>query len=149
MVGMGPQVNRREMLDAILISQAWHQGVDVLELRSVKRVSSMFVVMETQFNRERPEDDAFIVSYIDQSSRLHRVEKYSRDDLGDLFNLMNSTGLSGDQTADETEEQYIERLKRMDEWEARMARVREVFPTPEASTTEKPLGMPDESTNTR
>lgn len=128
MVSMGDEVDWTTLADAVMLHRLWHVGVDALELRSVKNVPTGQVVMETHFDRSKPDEDSFTVTYLDTRGQAYRSTSYSASELRSLADdyLVSDR----DKIPEETDEAYADRMARVSEMNARRARVQEVFPPP-------------------
>lgn len=129
MVSRGEEVDWTTLADVVMLHRLWHVGVDELEFRSVKYVPSGQVVMETHFNRSKPDEDVFTVSYVDARGQTYRSTSYSADEMRKLASIYFVN--DNDKVPEETDEAHAERMARVAEMNARRARVQEVFSTPE------------------
>jgi hypothetical protein len=110
--------------------------VDSLYLVSERQVGDVRVVMESQFDRATPDADEFLITFHDAAGRAFRQERYSSADLNaavQLYRMSAIVALDG-QGAELTPEQAMRQLQ----LEARMDRVREVFPEPLGKDEEDP-----------
>lgn len=124
-----PVVEHATLLDTMLMRQVWHRGVDRLYLRSEKQAGDVLVVMETRFERIRPDGDDFSVTLFDTSGRTLRAERFTRQEIEAAIELVGTPSVE-DVLPDETPEEYEARMARLAELQARMQRVHEVFPLP-------------------
>lgn len=127
-VAQGNNVEHTAMLDALLLTQAWHAGVDRLHLRSEKQVGDVRVVMETTFERDLPDDDAFSVTFYDARGRVLRQEHFSSGEMDEAIALFYHTPEG--EIENEAPEEHQARLVRLAERESRLQSVSEVFPMP-------------------
>ena len=131
-----PNILREEILDVMLVRQAWHVGVDTLEMRSMKRIGSHKIVMETTYDRSRPDDDAFTITFLDVYNRPVRTERYSAEELSkalDSLLILESLSAGADEAAVARHHEAVMERDR------RSARVHELFPIPEEE------GKPEDS----
>ncbi len=76
----------REMLaDAIMLYQLHQNGVDSLRMVSEKALDDGRVIMEIRYDRARPEEDVFLVTYLDFLGFAVRHERYSGDEIRGRF----------------------------------------------------------------
>src|SRR5688500_478557 len=61
--------DRQRWLDALVGTQAYQAGVDVLTFRSEKAFASGKVVMEVFFDRAKPGEDRFVVTVLDKAGK--------------------------------------------------------------------------------
>lgn len=120
-------VEHTAVLDALLLTQAWHAGVDRLYLRSEKQVGDVLVVMETTFERDLPDDDAFSVTFYDVNGEVLRQERFTSAEIDAAIALYQT---SEGEIENETPEEHEARLVRLAERNARLQRASEVFPAP-------------------
>lgn len=73
--------DRQTLLDVMVGTHAYQVGVDQLQFRSAKKWSGGTVVMEINFDREKPADDRFTITVNDLAGKPLRAERYSRDDV--------------------------------------------------------------------
>lgn len=78
------------LLDVLIMYRFYERGVDRLHLRSEKDVNGRQVVMEIEFDRQRPELDAFTFTYIDATGIELRRERYSRAEVYDRVAALTS-----------------------------------------------------------
>ena len=123
-------VERQALLDAILVHQVWHRGVDRLHLRSEKQVGNTLVIMESDYDRADPDGDVFTVSVIDAQRGLLRREEFSAADVDAAICLyMTPDGdIEGESAAERQD-----RLARLAEKQARLERALQVFQKPAES----------------
>ncbi len=120
-----PNISREELLDVLLFRQAWHVGVDTLEMRSVKFIGPYMIVMETSYDRSRPDDDAFIVTFINAGGFTVRTERYGANEIGAAIDTFTAHIETSD---DETPEEAAKRAALRVEQSRRNARMIELFP---------------------
>ena len=72
------KLERQELLDVMVGTQAYQLGIDTFHLKATKKFAGGTVVMEVTFDRARPDDDRFEVSVYDESGKLVRQERYTR-----------------------------------------------------------------------
>lgn len=104
------RASAEELLDVIVSCSAYQLGVDRFDFRSEKKLSkddASRVVMESHFDRDRPDGDRFTVTIIDRAGAIVRREEYTRTDL----DLLRAPGPSD-----------------QEKWAARQARIAELFP---------------------
>jgi hypothetical protein len=130
LVASGPEVGRQALLDAILMYQLWHRGVDRLHLRGEKQAGSTLVVMESDFDRADPDGDVFTVSFIDAQRGLLRREEFAAADVDAAIRLYMTA--DGDVEGESAAERQ-ERLTHLAEKQARLEHVAQVFPQPSLS----------------
>jgi hypothetical protein len=82
------KLNRQDLLDALVGTDAMRQGVDVFSMRSEKRLTDGKVVMLLAFDRARPDEDRFEVSVFDAAGKLVRHERYARDELDEAHRAL-------------------------------------------------------------
>ncbi|MCZ6698078.1 MAG: hypothetical protein O7D94_04010 [Planctomycetota bacterium] len=75
------RLDRTLLLDVLIKYQMYQSGVDRLSLTSEKDVSSGRVVMAVSYDRNKPEFDAFTMSYYGNDGRQIRREVYTREDV--------------------------------------------------------------------
>lgn len=125
------RLGRQELLDVLVVTQAYQLGVDRLHFQSEKRFSGGLVVMEVVFDRLQPELDRFVLTVFDPDRKPVRAERFSRADveqtIADLFTPV---------TEDKPDQQAEQLRKRLGQ-EGRLAAVREFFPT-----AQKPEAQP-------
>lgn len=127
-VPLAPGAERSAILDTILLTQGWHTSVDRLYLISEKQVGGVVVVMQTRFDRSRPDEDVFSVTLYDQQRDVVlRLEEFTSDEIDEAVALYQTP--EGD-IENETPEERAERLARVEEKNARLRRVEELFPQP-------------------
>ncbi len=123
-------VTREELLDAILLRQAWQQGVDVFEMRSEKKVGAMRIVIETSYHRDDPNSDAVRVAFYDGGPEPFRTEHYPSSEVDAAIDLYLTANFKPE---DETPLQAAAREARQAELEYRLRRAIAVFPQPAGS----------------
>jgi hypothetical protein len=77
------KLDRRTLLDAMLVYRAYEIGVDKLSFRSEKHFPRGLVVMEVAYDRARPTADEFSVKVFDLDGTLLRHERFNRKDVED------------------------------------------------------------------
>ena len=75
------KLNRQDLLDVLVGTDAVREGVDVFALRAEKRLADGKVVLLFAFDRAKPDDDRFEVTVFDAAGRQVRPERYTRDEL--------------------------------------------------------------------
>lgn len=130
---LGDEVDRQALMDAVLMKQLWHRGVDSLRMVSERQVDDVLIVMESRFDRASPDGDEFVITFYDAAGMPFRAERYSGDELDAAMALYMSgfshppDGSDGDLSPGELDQQELARL----ELESRLARMEEIFPEPE------------------
>jgi len=79
-----------ELLDILVLTQAYQAGVDSLHLRSEKEWARGIVVMEIHVNRKTPETDRFTVEIRDKAGTVLRRESYARATVEATVRLLTS-----------------------------------------------------------
>ncbi len=131
---LGDEVDRQALMDAVLMKQLWHRGVDTLRMVSERQVDDVLIVMESRFDRASPDGDEFVITFYDAAGMPFRMESYSGDELNAAMALYMSgfrqppDGGDADLSPGELEQHELARL----ELESRLARVEEIFPEPES-----------------
>lgn len=87
MISLDSELDRQSLLDAVLLHQLWHVGVDHVEFSAQKWVGDVLVVMESSFDLDNPEGDVFAVSYWSSDGRPLREEEYTREELEEVIDL--------------------------------------------------------------
>jgi hypothetical protein len=105
------RLNRQNILDVLLLSQAYQVGVDRLSFRSEKDLPNGKIVMRVEFERTHPERDRFDVSVYDATGVLLRSETFDRatideayKTLGPRHEALSSLRKRGNATPEELEE---------------------------------------------
>jgi hypothetical protein len=119
--------DHQALLDMLITTGAYENGVDELSLRSTKRYQGGLVVMELHYNRLMPENDRFVVQVLDNEGKLLRQESYDRaeiektnNELSNEVRQLNQKKEAGGATAEE--------LNRLADLEARLEIVEQGFP---------------------
>lgn len=88
-------LSHQELLDMLIGMQVYHVGIDTLTFRAEKRFSGGMVLMEAAYDKNRPDDDRFVVTVLDQSGKVLRSDRYSRQEIdqtySDLFGVRLDT----------------------------------------------------------
>ncbi len=74
-------LDHKALLDGLLVTQAYQFGVDKMLFRSEKKFAGGTVVMELEFDRQKPEQDRLEVNIFDANQVRVRQEKYKRDEI--------------------------------------------------------------------
>ena len=82
------RLDRTLLLDIILDRRLHEMGVDRLEFVSEKHVGDGLVRMEVHFERERPENDAFVFTCFDAAGHQVRQERYTREEVQDRIDFL-------------------------------------------------------------
>ncbi|MCA9244117.1 MAG: hypothetical protein KDA32_09195 [Phycisphaerales bacterium] len=91
MVQHEPDISREELLDAILLRQAWRLGVDSLRFRSEKHVGDHTVVMQCDFDQADPASDRFTITFLEKGGTVSRHEEYHPDEIDAAIELYTPT----------------------------------------------------------
>lgn len=134
LVAQGDEVEHTDMLDVLLLTQVWHVGVDRLYLRSEKQVGDVRVVMETTFEHDLPDDDAFSVTFYDVNGQVLRQERFTAGEMDEAIALFYQT--ADGEVENETPAEREVRLARVAERDFRLQRAMELFPAPPEETEE-------------
>jgi hypothetical protein len=127
-VQLAPTVERGAILDTLLFSQGWYTGVDRLYLVSEKQVGDVVVIMQSRFDRSRPDEDLFSVTFYDQKRDVVvRLEEFTPGEMQEAYDLYLTP--EGESEC-ESPEARAERMARLEEKNARLRRVEELFPQP-------------------
>lgn len=129
LVAQRSAAERETLLDALLLSQAWHAGVDRFQLVAEKDIGDITVVMESTFLRELPDEDTFTVTFLNPSGAVLRSETYAGVEL-DAAVSAYLVDDEPDLQEGETLEQYADRMRRVAERDRRVAAARALFPAP-------------------
>lgn len=132
-------IDREYLLDIIIVTNAWHVGVDRLDLRVERSAGAGTVVMETHYDRRTPEADRFVVTFHDAAGRPIRSETYSREALVDAARVSLASGSNCSSVPTSNEDESPEQAAIREALRARLARVRQLFPNdvpPTRSTDE-------------
>lgn len=117
---------RQELLDAIVVFQLFQSGVDSMSFRSEKRTATGLVVMDIHFERDRPENDRFVLTIRDDESGEVRREAYQREEIEqtirELFPHELSDRMENGPPLTPREEAELKQLEKR--WE----RLKELFP---------------------
>jgi hypothetical protein len=119
--------DHQALLDLLVVTGAYQNGVDELYFRSTKRFQAGLVVMEIHYDRRMPNNDRFVVQMLDFDGKLLRQESYDRGEI-DKTNeeLLKEKGdlerKKGQAAATEAE------LAKLAELEARWATIEQTFP---------------------
>jgi len=129
-------LDRRAMLDALIVSQAFQAGVDRLTFRSEKKFSGGLVIMEIHFDRAKPGDDRFDVIVQDPNGNELRRLRYSREEIEstgrDLFHPTFSQPRPANAPPLDPEH-----ARKYEEVQKRLAAVEKLFPKPAEPKPEK------------
>lgn len=128
LVAAGAAVNHEGLLDAILLHEVWHRGVDRLHLTSEKQVGDTRVILETEFVREQPESDRFTIRFVAGDGTLYREDVFTR---ADLECAMEAYATPDEISSEASSAEWTAHQVRVAERDARFARGRELFPMPE------------------
>jgi len=119
--------DHQTLLDLLIMTGAYQNGVDELYLRSSKRFQAGLVVMEMHFDRLLPDNDRFIVQVLDFQGKLLRQESYDRQEIEKTNNELSiqegelkNKKAAGNATPAE--------LTRVEELEVRLATIEQAFP---------------------
>lgn len=82
------RLERQELLDVLVGTFAYQNGVDSLTFRSEKRFDGGRCVMEVHYDRMRPTEDRFIVTAYGLDGKLLRQEHYDRKQVDETFNAL-------------------------------------------------------------
>jgi hypothetical protein len=123
--------DHQTLLDLLVVTGAYQNGVDELYFRSTKRFQGGLLVMEIHYHRLLPNNDRFIVQVLDFDGKLLRQESYDRDEidktntelLKEKQELERRKGQGGATPAE---------LTKLAELEARWATIEQAFPKPDA-----------------
>jgi hypothetical protein len=140
LVARGATVDRQTLLDVVLLHQLYHVGVDHLYLVSERQVGKVRVVMESQFERQHPEADTFVVRFLDDHEQMLRQDVFTSDELDAAVALyMTAEGESEGETAPER----AARQARVREKQARLKAAEEAFPPPpgQPASVPPPFGI--------
>ena len=121
------RVDHQVLLDSFVGTGAYQNGVDKLFLRSEKRFSGGLVIMEIHFDRTTPGEDRFEVTVTNPEGKALRKERYNRDEVEKTYRELfdKPTILAKD------EQEPPELAERRAKFEARWAKINEVFPKPQ------------------
>jgi hypothetical protein len=129
-------LDRQAMLDALIFTQAYQDGVDRLSFYSEKKFSGGLVVMEIHFDRAKPDDDRFEVVVQDPNGKELRRLRYTRPEIEstarDLFHPVFSRQRPADAPPLEPEQ-----AQKYEEIQKRLAAVEKLFPKPDEPKPEK------------
>lgn len=119
------KLDRRAMLDALIVTHAYTVGVDRLAFRSEKDFSGGTVVMEIRFDRTKPADDRFEVRVRDRAGKELRHLVYSRAEVETTF-----AELSDPKKASDPNQPALapEEAAKRQEVQARIEAVKKLFP---------------------
>jgi len=127
--------NSQSLLDILLTTGAYQNGVDKLEFRSEKNLSNGLAIMEIRFERSAPERDLFTITVQDRQGKVLRQERYDREQIEttyrEMFIDLNNLRQKREQGAASAED-----LQKLKGYEARQALVESVFPKFPAVKTE-------------
>jgi hypothetical protein len=73
--------DRVTWLDVLIVRQPYEVGVDKFEFKSEKRFSGGVVEMESRFDRNKPDEDLFVVTVKDGKGAVMRRERYTRQEI--------------------------------------------------------------------
>ena len=73
--------DRATWLDVLIVRQPYEVGVDKFEFKSEKRFSGGVVEMESRFDRNKPDEDVFVVTVKDGKCTVVRRERYTRQEI--------------------------------------------------------------------
>jgi hypothetical protein len=121
------KLNRQELLDVMVGTQAYQLGVDTFYLRATKTFAGGFVVMEIEFDRLKPEADRFEVTVYDVDGKQLRRERYGRKEVEETYDaLFVNPPPPRDPAAPDNPGMADRRARH----EARWNKIRDLFPDP-------------------
>ena len=82
------RLDDQTLLDAIIVTGLFQQGVDRVHFRSEKRFSGGMVVMEVHFDRTMPTQDRFEISVLGPGGKTLRTERYDRKAVEDTYQVL-------------------------------------------------------------
>jgi hypothetical protein len=119
--------DHQTLLDLLIMTGAYQNGVDDLTLRSTKRFQGGLVVMELHFDRLLPNNDRFVVQVLDTQGKLLRQENYGRAEIETTNNELGYE-INKLKRKQETNTATGPELKKLADLEARLTLVGECFP---------------------
>jgi hypothetical protein len=114
------RLNRQELLDVMIGTQAYQLGVDSFHVRATKKIAGGSVVMEISFDRNLPDEDRFEVTLLDEAGQVLRYERFGRKDVDETHQILFVNMPPDDPAV----------AARRAEHEARWNKIREFFPAP-------------------
>ena len=121
------RLDHQVLLDSFVGTGAYQNGVDKLFLRSEKRFSGGLVVMEIHFDRTTPGEDRFEVTVTNQEGKALRRERYNRAEVEKTYREL----FDKPATLAKDEQEPPELAEKRAKFEARWAKINEVFPKPQ------------------
>ena len=106
MLAPADRLDRDVLLDTVTTYFLFHLGVDRLSMRSGKQYAGGTVPMRVDFDRRRPEADAFRIDVTDHNGRLVRSERYPSEEVfkrAAELNQVSVTVTAGDVQPDAAE----------------------------------------------
>jgi hypothetical protein len=119
------------LLDVFVGTGAYQRGVDKLSFRSEKRYAGGLVVMEVHYDRAAPADDRFEVKVVDPAGKLLREERYGRDEVEQTYRDLY---VNAPRPLKEGEPESPEEAEKRAKYQARWAKIEQVFPKPQEET---------------
>lgn len=131
------KLGHQELLDVLVGTQAYQLGIDTFTFRAEKRFAGGKIVMEAWYDREKPNDDRFEVTVYDTAGEWVRTERYTRKEIEDTYHDLFGITTKDNGVAKEA------RARRTD-YEARLERIRSLFPAKDDQAQEAPKPQPKE-----
>ena len=130
------RLDNQALLDLLILTQAYQNGVDKLEFRSEKKFSGGLVIMTIRYDRALPKEDRFEVQVVDDAGKVLRQEKYGREQI----ERTNKELLHEERPLRQQKENGTaspDELKKLAALEARLAVIAAVFPKPKDEEKEE------------
>lgn len=121
-------LNRQDLLDVMVGTQAYQLGVDTFSLRATKNYAGGVVVMQVEFDRLKPDADRFDVTVYDRDGKQLRQERYGRKDVEETYTALF---VNPPPPRDPAVPDNPGMAERRAKFEARWNRIKACFPDPQ------------------